>query len=157
MSKIVTLLCLCFFLTLLAGCAAINPTLEHPDVKLVGLRVLPTQGILQRRIALDLSIFNPNKQDLSVRSLNYTVDIESIKLLNGASDQVPTLKALQETPVALEFSIDVIQAMRLLQHFSQNGMGDKVNYNFSAVIDFSAWLPSMHVDRKGALPLSGIK
>jgi LEA14-like dessication related protein len=157
MSKIVTLLCLCFSLTLLAGCAAINPTLKHPDVKLVGLRVLPSQGILQRHIALDLSIFNPNKQDLSVRSLNYTVDIESIKLLNGASDQVPTLKALQETPVALEFSIDVIQAMRLLQHFSQNGMGDKVNYNFSAVIDFSAWLPSMHVDRKGALPLSGIK
>ena len=75
-------------------------------------------------------------------------------LLNAAHRQVPALKGLAETPVTMEFSVDIIQAMRLLEHFSRNGVGDKVNYNFAAVIDFSAWLPAMHIDKKGALPLN---
>lgn len=157
MNKIITVLCLCFSLLLMTSCAAINPSLKHPDVKLVGLRLLPTQGILQRHIAVDLNILNPNRQDLSVRGISYDVGIEGIKLLSGVTDQVPTLKGMQETPVTLEVSADIIQIMRLLEHFSNNGVGDKVNYNFSAVIDFSAWLPSMHVDKKGVLPLGGNK
>jgi LEA14-like dessication related protein len=131
--------------------------LKHPDVKLVGLRLLPAQGILQRDIAVDLNILNPNAQDLSVRSINYTIGVETINLLSGATDQVPTLKGMQTTPVTLVVSADIISIVRLLGHFSNNGVSDKVNYNFSAVIDFSAWLPSMHVDKKGVLPLGGHK
>jgi LEA14-like dessication related protein len=156
MSKILTVVCLCLSFLVMVGCAALNPKLQDPDVKLAGLRLLPAQSILQRHIAVDLNIFNPNKQDLSVRSINYTVDIEKIKLLTGASDQVPVLKGMQDTAVTLEVSVDIIQAVRLIEHFSQNGVGDKVNYNFAAVIDFSAWLPSMHVDKKGAMALSGL-
>jgi LEA14-like dessication related protein len=144
-------LCLVF---ILAGCAALNPNLKDPEVKLIGLRVLPSQSILQRNIAVDLSIYNPNRQELSVRSINYSVGIETIKLLTGTTTQVPALKSLADTPVTLEVTIDVIQAMHLLQYYSNNGVGDKVNYNFSAVIDFSAWLPSMRVDKKGTLPLN---
>ncbi len=155
MSKILTVVCLCFSF-LLVSCAALNPKLQHPDVKLAGLRLLPAQSLLQRHIAIDLNIYNPNKQDLSVRSINYTVDIEKIKLLTGASDQVPTLKGMQDTAVTLEVSVDLIQALRLIEHFSHSGVVDKVNYNFAAIIDFSAWLPSMHVDKQGALPLSGL-
>lgn len=157
MSKITTVLCLWVSILLISGCAAINPSLKHPDVKLVGLRLLPAQGILQRDIAVDLNILNPNAQDLSVRGINYTIGVESINLLSGATNQVPTLKGMQETPVTLIVSADIVSIMRLLQHFSSNGVSDKVNYNFSAVIDFSAWLPSMHVDKKGVLPLSGNK
>lgn len=139
---------------LLAGCAAMNPVPKHPDVKLVGLRVLPVQSLLERHIAIDLMIMNPNQRDLSVRSIDYTVSIENINLLKGYSDQVPLLKAHQDTPVTLEVSADVLQILRLVEHFSHNGLGEKVNYNFAAAIDFSAWLPTMHVDKKGALPLS---
>lgn len=156
MNKFISVLVICFSLLLITGCAALNPSLEEPDVKLAGLRLLPQQSLLQRHIAIDLTIFNPNKQDLSVRSISYNVAIEKVKLLTGASDQVPVLKSMQETPVTLQVSIDVIQALGLIEHFSRNGLGDKVNYNFGAVIDFSAWLPSMHVDRKGALPLKGL-
>ncbi len=157
MSKTLSLLCLCCTILFLTACAAINPVPKHPDVKLAGLRLLPAQGILQRELAVDLNILNPNRQDLSVRGISYSLDIECVKLLSGATDQVPVLRSMQETPVTLVVSADLISIMRLLEHFSHNGVGDKVNYNFSAVIDFSAWLPSMHVDRKGALPLGGNK
>lgn len=140
---------------LLAGCASLNPVPKHPDVKLVGLRMLPAQSLLERHIAVDLMIMNPNKQDLSIRAINYTVGIENINLLSGATNQVPVLKSMQDTPVTLEVSADMLQILRLVEHFAHDGVSDKVNYNFDAVIDFSAWLPSMHVDRKGALPLGG--
>jgi LEA14-like dessication related protein len=153
MRKILGLASLCWVL-MLVGCAALNPKLQDPEVKLLGLRVLPSQSILQRSIAVDLSIYNPNRQALSVRSIHYAVEIETIKLLTGESAQVPALKSLADTPVTLEVSVDIIQAMHLLQYFNSNGVGDKVNYNFSAVIDFSAWLPALRVDKKGALPLS---
>jgi len=156
MNKLIKICSLGLCLILMVGCGALNPSLKKPDVKLAGLRMLPNQSILQRHIAIDLNIFNPNRQDLSVRSINYTVDIEKIKLLTGASDQVPVLKGMQDTPVTLEVSVDIIQAVRLIEHFSRNGVGEKVNYNFGAVIDFSAWLPSMHVDKAGALPLGGL-
>jgi LEA14-like dessication related protein len=156
MSKMLKAVYLFISLILISSCAALNPTLEDPDVKLVGLRLLPGQSMLQRQIAVDLSIFNPNSQDLSVRGISYTVNIEKIKLLTGASNQIPELKGMQETPVTLQVSVDIVQALRLIEHFSQNGVGDKVNYNFAAVIDFSAWLPSMRIDKKGAVPLSGL-
>jgi len=145
-----------FSLTLIffAGCALVQPKLDDPDVKLVGLRMLPAQG-LQQKIAVDLLIANPNDRDLSIRGITYKIGIENISFLSGMTDQVPVLKSYQETPVTLEVSADLLQVLRLVEHYSRTGIGENVNYNFSAVIDFSAWLPSMHVDKTGMLPLGG--
>lgn len=139
-----------------AGCALVQPKLNDPEVKLVGLRMLPPQG-LQQKIAVDLMIANPNDRDLSVKGITYKVGIENISLLSGVTDQIPVLKSYQETPVTLEVSADIISILRLVEHYSRAGIGENVNYNFSAVIDFSAWLPSMHVDRTGVMPLRGNK
>lgn len=136
-----------------AGCALVQPRLDDPDVKLVGLRMLPAQG-LQQKIAVDLLIANPNDRDLSIKGISYKIGLENISVLSGVTDQVPTLKSYQETPVTLEVSADLLQLLRLVEHFGRNGIADNVNYNFSAVIDFSTWLPAMHVDKKGVLPLS---
>jgi LEA14-like dessication related protein len=100
---------------------------------------------------------NPNKQDLTIRGMTYGLSIEGINLLSGANHQVPVLIGMQETPVTLELSADMIQALRLIEHFSRHGLNENVNYQFTAVIDFSAWLPSMQIDKKGILPLSGKK
>lgn len=146
-----------FFLVMLcASCATLSPKYEQPDVKVAGVRVLPSHGLLNQHIAIDLLISNPNRDDLNVRGINYQIGIESINVLSGVTDTVPVLKSYQETPVTLEVTVDVLQMLRLVEHFSREGVGENVNYNFSAAIDFSRWLPTMHVDRKGAVPLSKI-
>lgn len=144
-----------FILAFVSGCGVLNPTLKHPDVKLVGMHVLPAKNLLQQRIALDLSIANPNKQDLNIRSMTYQIGIENINLLSGSSDAIPTLKGTAETPVTLELNADMFQVLKLIEHFGKNGLSDKVNYHFTASLDFSAWLPTMHVDKQGAIPLNG--
>jgi LEA14-like dessication related protein len=146
------LLILGFCAILSAGCSSLLPRMQDPEVKLVGLHLLPAEG-LQQRLAVDLLISNPNTKDLSVRGISYKIGIENISLLSGLTDKLLLLKSYQETPVTLEVSADLLQLLRLAEHFGRNGIGENVNYHFSAVIDFSAWLPSLHVDKKGALPL----
>ena len=149
----VALIMLCVSLMLLGGCAALQPGLEKPTVKVTGLRLLPSQGGLNQRIGVDLAILNPNDRDLSLRGISYTIGIENFSVLSGVTDNVPVLKGYQETPVNLEVSANMLQVVRLIEHFSRAGVKDNVNYNFDAKLDFSALLPAMRVKESGTIPL----
>ncbi len=149
----VALIMLCVSLMLLGGCAALQPGLEKPTVKVTGLRLLPSQGGLNQRIGVDLAILNPNDRDLSLRGISYTIGIENFSVLSGVTDNVPVLKGYQETPVSLEVSANMLQVVRLIEHFSRAGVKDNVNYNFDAKLDFSALLPAMRVKESGTIPL----
>lgn len=139
-------------LILISGCAALQSDLEKPTVKVTGLRLLPSQG-LDQRIGVDLTIANPNAKDLSLRGISYTIGIENFSVLSGVSNDVPVLGAYQETPVSLVVSANMLQFVRLIEHFTRAGVKDKVNYNFEAKLDFSALLPAMRVKESGSIPL----
>ncbi|MFC3115988.1 LEA type 2 family protein [Cellvibrio fontiphilus] len=137
---------------LLSGCAAMKPKLEQPTVKVTGLQLLPAQGLLQP-IQVSLLVTNPNDRDLSLRGMSYTVGIENFDVLSGVSNELPTLAAYQETPIKVVVTANVLQLVRLIEHFGRNGMKENVDYNFSAKLDFSAWLPALRVNEKGSIPL----
>ena len=137
---------------LLASCSSLQPKLEQPSVKVAGLQLLPAQGFSQP-IEVSLLIANPNDRDLSLRGISYTIGIENFDVLSGVSNDLPTLTAYQETPVKVVVTANVLQLVRLVEHFSRAGVQEKVNYNFSAKLDFSAWLPTMRINEKGAIPL----
>lgn len=148
-----------FFITIclvLSGCSSFQPKLEQPTVKVAGLQLLPAQGLTQP-IEVNLLIANPNDRDLTLRGISYTVGIENFDVLSGVSDQLPTLTAYQETPVKVVVTANVLQLVRLIEHFSRNGVKETVNYNFSAKLDFSAWLPALRVNEKGSIPLAATK
>lgn len=140
----------------LSGCSSLQPKLEQPTVKVAGLRLLPAQG-LNQPIEVNLLISNPNDRDLTLRGMSYTVGIENFDVLSGVSDQLPTLSAYKETPVQVVVTANVLQLVRLIEHFGRNGVKENVNYNFSAKLDFSAWLPDLRINEKGAIPLAAPK
>lgn len=137
----------------LVGCAAFQPRLEQPVVKVTRLQLLPSQG-LQQRIGVGLSITNPNARDLSLNGISYTIGIENFSVLSGVTNQVPVLKAYQETPVDLEVSANLLEIVRLVEYFSRSTMPDQVNYNFDAKLDFSSWMPTMRVKEAGQITLA---
>lgn len=148
-----------FFITcslVLAGCSSLQPKLEQPTVKVAGLQLLPAQGLSQP-IEVSLLIANPNDRDLTLRGMSYTVGIENFDVLSGVSDQLPTLAAYQETPVKVVVTANVLQLVRLIEHFGRNGIKENVNYHFSAKLDFSAWLPALRINEKGMIPLAAKK
>ena len=138
---------------LLAGCAALQPKLEQPKVKVTGLKLLPAVGFNQP-IEVGLLIANPNDRDLNLRGITYTIGIENYEVLSGVSKQLPVLKAYEETPLTVVVTANVLQLVRLLEHFGRTGLREDVDYNFKARLDFSAWLPALNVEEKGSLPLA---
>ena len=148
-----------FFITcslVLVSCSSLQPKLEQPTVKVASVQLLPAQGLIQP-IQVSLLIANPNDRDLTLRGMSYTVGIENFDVLSGVSDQLPTLTAYQETPVNVVVTANVLQLVRLLEHFGRNGVKENVNYSFSAKLDFSAWLPALRINEKGSIPLTAKK
>jgi LEA14-like dessication related protein len=141
---------------ILAGCAGMQPKLEQPTVKVAGLQLLPAQGFTQP-IQIKLLVANPNDRDLSLRGMSYTIGIENYDVLSGVSDQLPVLKSYQETPVTVVVTANLLQLVKLLEHFSRKNVQDEVSYNFSAKLDYSAWLPSLRVNEQGVIPLRSKK
>lgn len=141
---------------LLSSCTTLQPKVEQPSVKVVGLQLLPASG-LNQPIAVSLLIANPNDRDLTLRGMSYSLGIENFDVLSGVSDQLPTLTAYKETPVNLVVTANLLQLVRLIEHFSRKGVQEDVNYNFSAKLDFSAWLPALRVNEHGVIPLAAKK
>lgn len=137
---------------LILGCAALRPVLDEPNIQVTSIELLPARG-LQQRIALGLIISNPNAQDLSVIGISYSIGIENFSVLSGVSDQLPLLKAYQDTPVMLEVSANLLELVRLLEYLSRQKDYTDMTYHFNAKLDFNAWLPTMHVNKTGQLPL----
>lgn len=144
--------CGIIFCLWLAGCAALQPRLDQPKVKVTSLKVLPAQGFALP-IEVGLLISNPNDRDLSLRGISYTIGIESFDVLSGVSNELPVLPAYKETPVNVVVTANAIQLVKLLEHFNRKGMQNEVAYNFKAKLDFSAWLPALRVEEKGSIPL----
>lgn len=151
MSTLLRVSTLLLFWTL-TGCALLTPSLEEPEVKVTGLQLLPSQG-LEQRIAVRLSILNNNSRDLSLRGISYTIGIENFDLLTGATSQLPVLKAYEATPVTVEVSTNMLAAAGLIGHLSRRGNLDNIGYVFRARLDFSRWLPDMHVEEQGTVSL----
>jgi LEA14-like dessication related protein len=152
MSIITRFLLICY-IGFLSACAMMNPKFENPTVKVAALKMLPTQGFVSQPIEITLLITNPNASDLNLRGISYTVGLEDFNLLSGASNNLPTLTAYQETPVKVVVTANIIQVVKFIQHLSSKGTMDAVNYSFDAKLDFFALLPALHVKEKGILPL----
>jgi LEA14-like dessication related protein len=144
------------WLLLLAGCTGIGTKMEDPQVKVAGIRMLPASGFSQP-LEIKLSILNPNDRDLSLRGISYAVGIENFEVLTGVSNNLPTLRAYEETPVTVVVTANVVQVVNLLSHLGRNGIGNDVNYHFNAKLDFSAFLPAMRVKESGVFSLNAAK
>jgi LEA14-like dessication related protein len=149
----VTWLLVLMMMFVLQGCALLQPRLEQPGITITSLQLLPSQGI-QQRIAVGLMITNPNDRDLSLKGISYTIGIEKFAVLSGVTNQLPKLKAYEQTPVTLEVSANLLELVRLIDHLSRGGAREGIGYQFDAKLDFSDLLPSMRIRESGQVPFS---
>jgi len=83
-------LTLFFLITLLNGCATLSGA-DAPNVQVVGLEPLPSEG-LEIRFALKLRVQNPNESPLSYSGMSVSLDIDGRGLASGVSSdsgQIP--------------------------------------------------------------------
>ncbi|WP_026287017.1 LEA type 2 family protein [Gilvimarinus chinensis] len=141
----------------LAGCATLSPGFTEPEVKVMGLKLLPAQqGEIAPRLGVQLSISNPNNVDLSVKGMSYSIDLDGFSLLSGVRADIPTFKAYSETPLELSLSADVVQMVRLVRALTEKPTNKPLEYEFNAKLDTGRMRPAIRISEKGSVTLDSL-
>lgn len=140
---------------LLSGCAGIGPGFEQPQVSVTSFGLAPNNNASAPRFAVGIRIVNPNHVALPLKGMSYSVEIDGIRLLNGAKPDLPAVGAYASEDFTIEIAPDLIGSVRLVSElFSQNR--SKLTYRFRAKVDVGALLP-LNVVQEGEFSLAAAR
>ena len=136
---------------LITGCATLTTEMDPPVISLESFRTLPAQE-LGPRFEIVLRVQNPNKQELDIAGIAYTIELLDRELISGVTNDVPLIAGYSEETVTLEVGINLIEMLRLLGSLGRTG-SDALDYRFAAKIDFNGFLPTQRVEETGKITL----
>ncbi len=141
-----------FLIFLAAGCAPFLPGFETPTVNVSSFRVLPGQEAVPT-FEIGLHIINPNRTDLKLEGISYTVELEGHKILSGVSNKLPVIEAYGEGDVRLQVQPDLFSTINLFTDLLSQPR-EKFRFDLTAYLDVGVWMPRIKVHKEGffALP-----
>ncbi len=142
----------CVLLLSLTACASLRGGLEAPSVQLTSIDLLETRSLSQR-FRIGLTLTNPNARALPVRGLTYSLALEGVDVVQGASNKIPELPPYSETPLELEATASLINALRLLNEIMQSQSDKPVAYTFSSKVDVVGLPRPVRLVESGEVPL----
>ncbi len=120
----------------LAGCSALVPKLQSPDLSVVGVELVKAD-FLQQQLRVRMHVHNPNDRELAVRGIEYTVQVAGDDFAHGDSDRDFTVPARGD----MEFDVNVYaNAAPVLLKYVMGGRGDPVPYRIAGKVHLSAGL-----------------
>ena len=96
--------------SVLAGCAALVPKLEAPQLQLTGV-TLAGGDAQQQQFRLTLHVVNPNQRVIEVRGIECALEIEGQPIAQGTTAAAITLPAMGETDFDLNVSAHLNDAL----------------------------------------------
>lgn len=140
------------FMLLLQGCATLKPLdFEDPTVTVNSVNIVPSDGIAPK-FEISLHLVNPNSIALPLRGIAYTVTIDSRKILNGVSNDLPEIAAYGAGDITLSAHADIINSVRLLAALVQQNR-KTVTYEMNAKLDLGTFSPNIHIKDVGEISL----
>ncbi len=136
---------------LLAGGCATTPDYDPPTVNVISLRMLPS-GTMTPRFAIGLHIVNPNRTPLELKGIAYTVYLEDHKILTGASNDLPVIKAYGEGEVTLYAMTNIMGSISLISDLMKSPR-KKYEYRLDAKLDPGGRRPELRIVEEGSLDL----
>lgn len=134
---------------LLASCSLL-PKLEAPDVQLVGLQLLPSQG-MEQQIRVSLRIQNPNNRDIPLDGLSLKLGLAGHDLLSGGNKLATTLPALGSTRMDVDLSLNLLAGLGLVQTLMKNP-NQPLEYHLTGKAFMSETLmPNVPFEHKGTI------
>lgn len=140
-------------LTMLHGCASLQPSFENPTVTVNSFEVLPSSGMLPR-FAIGLHVINPNRTALTLQGLVYTVAIEDHKILTGVANDLPQIEPYGEGDIRVEASVDLFEGLGLLSKLMRQQQSTSVEYSLNARLNVSSLLPDIEISDSGQIDLA---
>lgn len=141
-------------LSLLAGCAGISGLdFDEPEVELLGLEPLPSQG-LEARFLVKLRIINPNAIPLAIDGMAYDVFIRDSKILSGVSNEGISVGAYSESVAELEVAAGMFGSLALIRDLMSNSANGGLPYKLNAKLSRSGLGGAIRVSREGTIDLN---
>ena len=134
-----------------SGCASVTGDMDPPNVVLESFSSLPSDGG-GPRFQIKLRVQNPNKQELDIAGISYSIALLDREVITGVTNEVPLIAPYSEEVVTLEAGFNLVQLLRLLTGMGRT-QGDALEYRFAAKIDFNGFLPTQRVEETGEITL----
>lgn len=144
-----------FGLLFMVGCASMGTRLEPPEVALIGIEPLASEGNLEQRLLLRVRVTNPNDVPLEFDGIELRLDLNGQRLGRALSGELVTIGRLDDGVVELIATTDLLSILR--QIVALPGQ-DGIDYAIRGRIflaDSAGWL---RVSREGRLAdLTGLR
>lgn len=141
-----------FIVAMIAACASLQGEFDPPKVTVESFDSLPSEGAAPR-FQIKLRVINPNKQELDIAGISYSVELMGKELISGVSNDVPIIEGYSEEVVTLEGGLQLFQLLQLLAGLGRS-QADTLDYRVSAKIDFNGFIPTQRVEETGQIDLS---
>jgi len=96
----------------LTGCATKYGDAMPPDIRVVGLKLLPTDNLLDQRFELDLAVGNPNNFGVDIEGLRYVLYLNGKTFATGYSSERVKLDRLSEARIKTVGRTDITKIIR---------------------------------------------
>lgn len=147
---------LMLWLCALSGCATLSPSFEDPEVEVLSIQRIPSEG-MEQRFSIGLRITNPNSSALNIKGMSYSLSIEDYKVASGVSAEVPTVEAYGEARFSLPVSTSLLNSIRLLKHLMELNKSS-LSYRLEAKLDLGIPLmPKTSVVEEGEVQLGHLQ
>ncbi|NDY94337.1 LEA type 2 family protein [Wenzhouxiangella limi] len=140
-------------LLVLTGCASLSPYPDPPTVSVTSFALAPQSTGMTPRFRVGLNVVNPNRRELPLVGMSYSVELEGTRILSGATADLPEVPAYGAADFSVDLSPDLLGSARLLSDL-MGRQRDRLSYSFSARLDVGSWLPDIRVEETGSLSLN---
>ncbi len=133
----------------LAGCETQYRHAQPPEIRVAGLRLLPTSNLLEQQFELDLAIGNPNDFGFGIDGLRYVLYLNGRKFATGYSGDHVTVSRLSEARITTVGRTDLAKVVRQILALPD---ADSIDYRISGdafLTDFPK--KSMSFDKSGSI------
>ncbi len=134
------------------SCASLQPGYEKPVVSITSFKAIPGQSIVPH-FEIGLHIVNPNRTELNLLGISYSIYLEGHKVITGVSNQLPEIQAYGEGDVVLNASVDIFSSIGFFKDLIQNQNQEKIAYSLKAKLDAGTLHPLIHVTKEGEISL----
>lgn len=134
-------------LMLPAGCATLSPGFEEPSLQVNSIR-LKNSHSLAPEFEISLRVTNPNRDDLSIDGMTYTLNLAGNQVVSGAANDLPTIPGYGEAEVKIMATLSLLGGFKLLNDL-MNEYQESVGYEIIVKLDVGKFYPRITIQREG--------
>jgi LEA14-like dessication related protein len=139
---------------LLAACASTRSLEESPRVSIVALRPISI-GLLEQRYTVQLRVQNPNRVDLAIQGLDYTIEVNERSFASGVNASDVLIPAFGEELVEVIVSSNLTSLMRQIQLLAERK--EPLRYRITGRIAIAGIPGTVPYSHDGELTLGALK